>query len=69
VSTCIGNNCYEQVVKDKTVYFIKSLVYSQNELTTETDLCKLTLMSDFIFDIVKHRYGNFGCTEELLLRK
>jgi hypothetical protein len=65
MSTCIGNNCYEQVVKDKTVYFIKSLVYSRNELTTETDPCKLTLMSDFIFDIVKHRYG----VEEMIKRQ
>ncbi len=56
MSICINNNCYEQITTDDAMYFIRSLVYS-NELNEKTDPIKLTQISDFVFDIVKDRRG------------
>jgi hypothetical protein len=64
MSVCIGNNCYDQVRKNNTVYFIQSLVYSQTVLNTETNDTKLTQMSEFVFDIVTRA----GCIHEMIKR-
>ena len=66
MSTCIGSNCYEKVEKDSVVYFIKSVVFKQCELSTETSSKELTLMSDFIFDIVTK---NDGAVHEMIKRR
>jgi len=64
MSTCIGSNCYEKVEKDSVVYFIKSVVFKQCELSTETNDTKLTQMSEFVFDIVTRA----GCIHEMIKR-
>ena len=48
------------------MYFIKSVVFKQCELSTETPSKELTLMSDFIFDIVTK---NNGAVHELIKRR
>jgi hypothetical protein len=69
MSICIGTGCYEKVTKDNTLYLIRTNVLKLHSLSEITEECKLVKMAEFIFDIVKKSYGNFGCTEELLLRK
>ncbi len=57
MSTCIGVNCYEQVTKDDTLYFIQSNMFKYDKLSEETDANTLMQMSDFAFNIVKSKYG------------
>jgi hypothetical protein len=66
MSICIGSNCYEKVEKNNVVYFIKSVVFKHNELSTETKPLKLTLMSDFVFDVVTK---SGGAVHELIKRR
>ena len=64
MTTSIGNVNYEKIVKDKTIYFIRSDVHQTHDLTDTSEEDELMLMSDFAFDVIKSRYG----VEELIKR-
>jgi hypothetical protein len=52
MSVCIGNNCYDKITKNATVYYIKCSQTVDNNNESE-----LTNAAEFVFDIVKHKYG------------
>jgi len=66
MTICIGTNCYKKVEKDDVVYFIKSSVFKQEAVSADLPSRKLTLLSDFVFDVVTKCNG---AVHELIKRR